>query len=33
MNFPYPASVWWGKDMCLIYNQLYAEVSEGDVLS
>lgn len=25
MNIPYPASVWWGEDMCLIYNQLYAE--------
>ncbi|CAK9784840.1 unnamed protein product [Cutaneotrichosporon oleaginosum] len=25
MNIPFPGSMWWGEDMCLVYNQLYAE--------
>lgn len=27
MFFPHAASIWWGKERCVIYNQRYADVS------
>lgn len=30
MFFPHAASIWWGRERCVIYNQRYADV--GTVL-
>lgn len=26
MYYPHAASIWWGKERCVIYNQSYADV-------